>query len=157
MSELSDEVEAVLRAKRGQPEGWASSAGAASIMRANVRKNTKPELKVRQLLHAAGLRYRVDLAPSTTDKRRRADIVFTRLKVAVFIDGCFWHGCPEHFVPPKANADYWGPKIARNRERDAETTAMLNREGWTVLRYWEHEDAVRVASEIVRLVRKDRL
>lgn len=154
MSELSDEVEAVLRIKRAQPDGWASSPAAASIMRANIRRDTTPELSVRRLLHAAGLRYRVDHAPLPSQRRRRADIVFTRRRIAVFIDGCFWHGCPEHFVPPKANADYWGPKIARNRERDSETTAALEHEGWTVLRFWEHEDPREVALSIADAVRR---
>lgn len=122
-------------------------------MRGNVRRDTKPELTVRRALHASGLRFRVDFAPLQTDRRRRADIVFTRRRIAVFIDGCFWHGCPEHFVPPKANADYWGPKIARNRERDSETSAALEREGWIVLRFWEHEDPEEVAVAIGHEVR----
>ena len=154
MSELSDEVEAVLRIKRAQPGGWASTSAAASIMRANIRRDTTPELSVRRLLHAAGLRYRVDHAPLASQRRRRADIVFTRRRIAVFIDGCFWHGCPEHFVPPKANSDYWGPKIARNRERDSETSAALEHEGWTVLRFWEHEDPREVALSIADAVRR---
>ncbi|MFJ6113684.1 very short patch repair endonuclease [Agrococcus sediminis] len=149
MSKLSDEMEAVLRAKREAAGGWASNASATAIMRANVRRDTKPEIAVRRLLHAAGLRYRVDVAPLSSDKRRRADIVFTRKKIAMFIDGCFWHGCPQHFVLPKANADYWKPKIARNRERDSETTARLEEEGWLALRFWEHEEPADVARRVV--------
>lgn len=152
MSELSDEVASVLRGKRAQVGGWASSAAAVSIMRANVRRDTRPELSVRRILHAVGLRYRVDYAPLPKHRRRRADIVFRGPKVAVFIDGCFWHGCPEHFVVPKTNTDYWRPKIARNRERDAETSAALRREGWRPLRFWEHEDPRDVALAIVRAV-----
>ena len=123
-------------------------------MLANRRRDTSIELAVRRLLHAAGARYRVDFAPDPTSRRRRADIVFTRAKVAVFMDGCFWHGCPEHFVPPESNADYWGPKIARNMERDRETTAALEAIGWTVLRFWEHEDPRDVKARILAAVRR---
>lgn len=126
---------------------WASTDGVARSMRSNRRRDTKPELAVRKILHAEGLRYRVDYAPGR-DKRRRADIVFTRQKVAVFIDGCFWHGCPEHATIPKAHAEYWVPKLAKNKERDAETTAELQNEGWTVLRFWEHESPEAVAYEV---------
>lgn len=122
-------------------------------MRANRRRDTSPELEIRRRIHAAGLRYRVDAAVLPGDRRRRVDIVFTRRRIAVFIDGCFWHGCPEHFVYPKANADYWGLKIARNRERDAETNLRLRNEGWMVLRYWEHEDPGEVSAAIVAKVR----
>ncbi|WP_036937915.1 very short patch repair endonuclease [Acidipropionibacterium acidipropionici] len=132
---------------RREPASWAANDGVAKSMRSNRRRDTKPELAVRRMLHARGLRYRVDYAPGP-DKRRRADIVFTRQKVAVFIDGCFWHGCPEHATIPKAHADYWVRKLARNRERDVETTAELEAEGWTVLRFWEHEDPKTVANAI---------
>lgn len=128
---------------------WASSEASRNTMRANRRRDTRPELRIRRLLHAAGLRYRVDTAAGS-DKRRRADIVFTRAKVAVFIDGCFWHGCPKHFVTPKANSDYWTPKIEANRRRDLDTTARLESEGWTVVRFWEHEDPQSVADVIIR-------
>jgi len=93
-------------------------------MRSNRRRDTKPEMAIRRLLHARGYRYRVDFAP-WSNKRRRADIVFTRRRLAVFIDGCFWHGCPEHGTIPVSHADYWEPKLVKNRERDAETTAMV--------------------------------
>jgi DNA mismatch endonuclease (patch repair protein) len=122
-------------------------------MRANRRRDTSIELAVRRRLHAAGLRYRVDYAPDRSDRRRRADIVFTRARVAVFLDGCFWHGCPEHYIEPKSNVDYWRPKIARNRQRDAETSKRLVDLGWMVLRFWEHEDPVRVAEAIDGVVR----
>jgi DNA mismatch endonuclease (patch repair protein) len=120
-------------------------------MQANRRRDTLPELAVRRLLHADGLRYRVDFAPF--DRRRRADIVFTRKRVAVFIDGCFWHGCPVHSAQPKANTDYWGPKLDRNVERDRETTASLEARGWTVLRFWEHDPPDRVAAAIEAVIR----
>lgn len=121
-------------------------------MRSNTHRDTRPELAIRRLLHARGLRYRVDMAP-WSNKRRRADIVFTRQRLAVFIDGCFWHGCPEHATLPVTNTDYWRPKLARNIERDRETTAMAEAEGWRVVRIWEHtkpEDAVATILEMLR-------
>ncbi|MBF4632021.1 very short patch repair endonuclease [Clavibacter michiganensis subsp. phaseoli] len=134
---------------------WASSASARSVMRANKRRDTRPEILVRRLLHARGLRYRVDhrVVP---ESRSRADIAFTRQRIAVFIDGCFWHSCPEHLHLPKANADYWTPKLARNVERDAEVTAVLRGLGWTVLRFWEHEPAREVADLIIAAVQRAR-
>jgi DNA mismatch endonuclease (patch repair protein) len=110
-------------------------------------------LALRKILHSRGLRYRVDHAP-IPGVRRRADVVFTRLRIAVFVDGCFWHGCPEHATVPKSNADYWVPKLQRNIERDRETDAVLMSHGWSVLRIWEHvpsaEAADRVAAEVIR-------
>lgn len=107
-------------------------------MLSNRRRDTKPELAVRRALHSAGFRYRVDHRPSL-ELRTRADIVFTRQRIAVFIDGCFWHGCPVHATLPKRNSDYWVPKLQRNVERDLETTSRLETLGWVVLRFWEHE------------------
>jgi DNA mismatch endonuclease (patch repair protein) len=111
-------------------------------MRANRRRDTSPELAVRRALHGHGYRFRVDLAIRPDDGRPiRPDIALTRAKLAVFIDGCYWHGCPEHGRRVGgANASYWGPKIARNQERDAEQTARLESAGWRVIRIWEHED-----------------
>jgi DNA mismatch endonuclease (patch repair protein) len=121
-------------------------------MLGNRRRDTSPEWAVRRLLHARGLRYRVDV-PLAFDRRRRADITFTKAKVVVFIDGCFWHGCPQHYVPPKSHVEYWEPKIAANRARDVETAGRLREQGWTVLRFWEHEDPQEVAAMIERAVR----
>lgn len=120
-------------------------------MRSNRGRDTAPELAVRRRLHQAGLRYRVDYSP--LGGRRRADVVFTRQRIAVFIDGCFWHGCPVHATQPKANADYWGPKLSRNIQRDRETRSMLEAAGWTVLQFWEHEDPQVVAGAICAAVR----
>lgn len=120
-------------------------------MTSNRRRDTGPELAVRTLLHAVGLRYRVDFAP--LGGRRRADIVFTRAKVAVFIDGCFWHGCPLHATYPKRNSEYWLPKLRRNTERDRETDQSLLSAGWTVVRFWEHEDPGDVARQVEHLIR----
>lgn len=132
---------------------WACSVGVRNAMRANKRRDTKPELLVRRLLHAAGLRYRVDY-PLPFDRRRRADIVFTRRRVAVFIDGCFWHACPEHYVAPKTHAGYWAGKVERNTKRDADTNARLEAAGWRVMRFWEHEPAEEVARSIGAAVKE---
>ena len=121
-------------------------------MQANRSRDTKPELEVRRALHRLGLRYRVAIAPEP-GLRRRADIVFTRARVAVFIDGCFWHGCPDHKTSPANNAAWWTAKLARNVERDRETDAHLFALGWTVIRVWEHEDMKRAALHIAAIVR----
>ena len=120
-------------------------------MRANRGRDTGPELAVRRLLHARGLRYRVD-HPLPFDRRRRADVVFTRARVAVFVDGCFWHGCPEHRSAPRSNSAFWSAKMERNRARDADTTERLEALGWSVLRFWEHEDPGRCAEVVARTV-----
>lgn len=127
----------------------ATSETARRTMVANRRRDTGPELAVRRLLHSRGLRYRVDIAP-LTGIRARADIVFTRAQVAVFIDGCFWHMCPAHFIMPKSNLDYWEPKLRRNVERDRIADNLLREAGWRSLRYWEHEPAATVAQSIAR-------
>lgn len=125
-------------------------------MVANRRRDTAIEVAVRRRLHRVGLRYRVDYAPDPSQRRRRADIVFPKLRIAVYIDGCFWHGCPEHYTPPKSNTEYWQPKIVRNRARDAETDESLRSLGWTVLRYWEHEGAGGIADAVAGEVQRQR-
>ena len=102
------------------------------------RRDTKPEIEIRRLLYARGLRYRVD-QPVLEGVRRRADLVFRTARVAVFIDGCFWHGCPEHATWPKHNAEFWREKIEANRQRDRDTDRRLIEEGWRVVRVWEHQ------------------
>ena len=134
------------------PESWASSPASRAVMRANRRRDTRPEMAVRRLVHALGLRYRVDHRP-LPDLNRRADLVFTRAKIAVFIDGCYWHGCPDHGTTAKANAAYWSAKISRNKSRDADTDHQLTQAGWTVLRFWEHEDPDVVARTVAEHVR----
>ena len=109
-------------------------------------KDTKPELALRRKLFSSGLRFRTRLKMTG-----RPDIVFTRAHIAVFVDGCFWHGCPAHGTLPKSNADYWSVKIRRNAARDAAVNSVLEAEGWTVLRFWDHEikeDLEKVASDI---------
>ena len=107
-------------------------------MLGNKRADTKPEKALRSALHAAGYRFRKDYRLDLDGVKPRPDIVFTRAKVAVFVDGCYWHCCPEHGTQPKANADYWAPKLARNVERDREHDKALHEAGWTVVRLWEH-------------------
>ncbi|WP_225654221.1 very short patch repair endonuclease [Streptomyces pseudogriseolus] len=119
------------------------------------RRDTAPEVAVRRILHAGGLRYRVN-APVPGMPRRTMDIAFPKAKVAVFLDGCFWHGCPQHATSPKANAEWWRTKLDKNMARDAETTEHLIREGWTVLRFWEHEPVGDVASRIAAAVKLQR-
>ncbi|MEU1994524.1 very short patch repair endonuclease [Nocardia gamkensis] len=133
-------------------QSWASTPGRRRNMQAIRSRDTKPELDVRRRLHRSGLRYRVAIAPES-GLRRRADIVFTAVRVAVFIDGCFWHGCPEHRRESfNHNVEYWPAKIAMNMVRDSDTNTRLREAGWTVLRFWEHEDADEVANEIARVV-----
>jgi DNA mismatch endonuclease (patch repair protein) len=118
-------------------------------MQGQGRVDTTPELAVRKLVWAAGYRYRVDARP-LPEFRRRADLVFRREKLAVFVDGCFWHGCHRHVSWPKKNSRWWAEKIQRNRERDRDTSTILRRAGWTVLRVWEHEKATRAAERIIK-------
>ncbi|WP_380158821.1 DNA mismatch endonuclease Vsr [Kineococcus sp. R86509] len=122
-------------------------------MRRQKTRDTEPELRLRRLLHNRGLRYRVDYRP-TRDIRRRADVVFTRTKVAVFVHGCFWHACPLHATQPKANAQWWADKLRRNVERDRETREALVARDWIVLEYWEHEDPAAAADEVEAVVRE---
>lgn len=134
-------------------ESWASSEAARATMRANRRSDTTPELRLRRELHRRGLRYRVDSRLPLSDVRRHADLTFTRQRVAVFVDGCFWHRCPEHGRMPKANADYWDPKLEGNTTRDRDTDQRLTEAGWQVVRIWEHEDVGEAATRIEHIVR----
>jgi DNA mismatch endonuclease (patch repair protein) len=121
-------------------------------MQATPQRDTPAELRIRKLLHAMGLRYSVDAKP-LEDLQRRADIVFRRARVAVFVDGCFWHGCPEHGTWPRANEQFWRAKILANRARDSDTNARLEARGWLVIRVWEHEEPAEAARRIARKVR----
>lgn len=130
-----------------------SSPSVSARMSRQASKDTTAELLVRRLLHAAGLRYRLEY-PVPGMARRRIDVAFTSVKVAVLIDGCFWHGCPEHATQPKSNAEWWRHKLDRNMARDTETTQHLEAAGWEVLRFWEHEPpddvALRIAAAVER-------
>ncbi|MEV5559697.1 very short patch repair endonuclease [Nonomuraea wenchangensis] len=130
----------------------ASSEGVRKSMQSNRGKDTRPELALRRAVHALGLRYRVSVRPLPSI-RRTADLVFTKAKVAVFMDGCFWHGCPDHHTKSATNAEYWAEKVRRNRERDAETDRLLQEAGWTVIRVWEHEEATLSAGIVAEAVR----
>jgi DNA mismatch endonuclease (patch repair protein) len=136
-----------------RPSGsWASSPAVRAVMQGNKGRDTRPELAVRSAAHALGLRYRVGVSP-LPGVRRTADMAFPRAKVAVFIDGCFWHGCPQHHRAARRNAEFWTTKIEGNIARDADTDARLIEAGWTVLRIWEHEAPAEAASKISAVVR----
>jgi DNA mismatch endonuclease (patch repair protein) len=125
-----------------------TSPAVSAQMRGNRRVDTGPERIVRSLLHQRGLRFRKNATLKVEGVRVTADIVFPSKSLAVFIDGCFWHGCPDHGRSPKANPRYWNAKLARNVERDARNSSLLRAAGWTVLRYWEHESPDEVAQSI---------
>lgn len=120
-------------------------------MQANRSRDTQPELALRRAVHALGLRYRVAARP-LAGVRRTADLVFRGPRVAVFLDGCFWHGCPEHHTTAARNGAYWAEKVSRNRARDADTDRRLVEEGWAVIRVWEHEDPVPAARRVQEVV-----
>ncbi|WP_078616775.1 very short patch repair endonuclease [Streptomyces sp. 351MFTsu5.1] len=132
-----------------------SSPDVSTRMSRQASRDTDAERAVRQLLHASGYRYRIHY-PVPGMRRRKIDIAFTRARLAVLIDGCFWHGCPEHATSPKANAEWWRRKLDRNIERDRETTAQLSSEGWTVMRFWEHEPPEAVARQVIAAVDRER-
>jgi DNA mismatch endonuclease, patch repair protein len=130
----------------------ASSPKALKRMLSTRRRDTDAEVALRRLLHAAGLRFRVD-RPVIRGIRRRADIVFASAKVAVFVDGCFWHCCPRHRTFPKANAEWWAEKLRTNLRRDRDTDRQLRNAGWRVERVWEHERAAEAAARIALVIR----
>ena len=136
------------RAHRTPP---ASSEVVSRFMKRLRRADTGPEVALRRELHRRGVRFRLHRG----DLPGRPDIVVVRLRLAVFVDGCFWHGCPEHAVAPKANAAWWADKIATNRERDARKDRELRAIGWEPLHVWEHEDASVVAEDIARQWRRE--
>lgn len=128
-----------------------STTAASATMRANRRRDTGPERRLRSALHGSGLRFRVDLPIETKERRVRPDIVFARKRVAVFVDGCFWHGCDKHRTWPKANSWYWESKIEGNIHRDQEDSRLLEQLGWKVVRIWEHD----TVSDAVAVIRKE--
>lgn len=117
-----------------------------------ARRDTAPELALRRELHARGLRFRVQLKVPGNN-RRTIDIAFTRVRLAVYVDGCFWHGCPEHYHAPRANSEWWRWKVERNQSRDRDTDRQLAEAGWTALRIWEHEAPARAADRVQRTYR----
>ena len=120
-------------------------------MQGNRGRDTRPEMAVRSEVHRRGLRYRVDEQPLAS-LRRRADLVFRPSKVAVFVDGCLWHGCQEHCRIPKTHEDYWSEKIGRNVTRDRDTDSKLREAGWLPVRIWEHDDPAEAADRIAEVV-----
>lgn len=125
------------------------SPGRSANMRANRRTDTKPELALRQALHRQGYRYRKDYRIDLAGQRVRPDIAFTARRVAVFVDGCFWHCCPRHGTQPANNTWYWQPKLARNVERDRAADEALAAAGWRVVRVWEHESLDSAVAAVV--------
>lgn len=132
-----------------------SSPVASAVMRGNRKVDSSPELRLRSELHKRGLRFRKHLRIEAGGLRVTPDVVFPRQRIAVFVDGCFWHGCPEHGNQPVANKDYWASKLARNRERDSRVDAALHLAGWQVVRVWEHASAAE-AVEAVAVLNKNK-
>ncbi len=137
------------------PASWASTPAVRAVMRGNRSRDTRPELALRSAVHALGLRYRVGIRPLPV-VRRTADLVFTRDKVAVFLDGCYWHGCDKHYRPARKNSEFWTAKIAANRSRDRETDRLLQEAGWESIRVWEHERPDVAAAQIAELLERKR-
>lgn len=131
-----------------------TSEVATKIGRANRRVGTKPEIALRSELHRRGLRFRKDLLVRVPSAKARVDVVFPKRRIAIFVDGCFWHVCPVHSSTPKSNLDYWGPKLRANVERDRRLDEAFSADGWVVVRVWEHEDIASAATTIEELVRR---
>lgn len=136
-------------------ESWASSAGVRASMRSNKGRDTNPELALRSAVHRLGLRYRVSKRP-LPGLRRTADLVFSSARVAVFLDGCFWHGCPEHHTVAVTNAKFWSDKVEGNRARDRDTDQRLAEAGWLSIRVWEHENPQQAALRVKQVVEERR-
>lgn len=129
-----------------------SDGAATKIGKANRRTDTKPEVILRSAVHRRGLRFRKDHLLRVGGLRVRPDLVFTRWRVAVFLDGCFWHACPDHSTTPKRNVDYWRPKLQGNVDRDRRVDAALEGDEWLVVRVWEHEEVEAAADRIASAV-----
>lgn len=136
-------------------DSWATTAAVRKSMQANRSRDTRPELALRRVLHAMGLRYRVCARP-LPEVRRTADVVFRPSRVAVEVRGCFWHGCPEHYRAPSANNTYWSAKVARNMARDEATERTLAEAGWRLVTVWEHDDMTEAAEKIFDVVNERR-
>jgi len=131
----------------------ASSPDALKRMKNQRQRDTYPEIRLRSILHRMGFRYRTHLEP-ISGLRICADILFPKIKIALFVDGCFWHSCPEHGTVPKANRQWWKQKLATNVERDEKREKTLQSKGWTVIRIWEHEDPEIASQNIAKAVRQ---
>ena len=128
---------------------YPTSTAVVSVMKANRSRDTRPEVQLRSVLHRRGLRFRKEYEVHLPDRKVKVDVAFTRERVAVFVDGCFWHGCPDHGHQPRKNTHYWGPKLDRNRARDVAVTRGLEGAGWRVVRVWEHVPADEAAATVV--------
>jgi DNA mismatch endonuclease, patch repair protein len=151
---LNSGGEIAMPSERHQRAAWPGVPQARrKVMQANRRRDTTPELQLRSALHRGGLRFRVDFPIRLAGKRLlRPDVVFPRQRVVVYVDGCWWHGCPEHWTRSRTNASYWAEKVEANRARDRRDTATLEQHGWRVLRFWEHEDVTRAAAAVSAVV-----
>ncbi|MGZ3147409.1 DNA mismatch endonuclease Vsr [Lentzea chajnantorensis] len=134
------------------PAPSATSEATSRTMRRTRRTGTAPELAVRRALHRRGLRYLVDVAAPGTSRRRRVDVLLRGARIALLVDGCFWHSCPEHGQVPKANREWWQVKLHGVVVRDRDTDAQLASAGWLVVRVWEHEDPEEAADRVAALV-----
>lgn len=121
-----------------------------------ARADTAPEMALRRELHARGRRFRVQMKVEGLP-RRSVDVAFTRQRLAVFVDGCFWHGCPEHHIPPARNSDWWAWKVERNQSRDLDTNDRLQALGWQVIRIWEHEPPSQAADRVEEALEESNL
>jgi len=131
---------------------YKTTPGRSRNMAAIRRRDTKPEVKLRSALHRLGYRFRKDHPIRVEGKLIRPDIAFTKRRVAVFVDGCFWHSCPEHGRHPSVNDNYWSPKLEGNARRDRDQSAALRSVGWKVLRFWEHEEQEAVVTTIQEML-----
>lgn len=154
-SKTSDSVESLETTTAARTRPIPSSPGVSARMSRTRQRGTAPELALRRELHKRGLRFRLH-RPLEFDRRRKADIVFPRERVAVFVDGCFWHSCPEHATFPKANEAFWARKLAGNVARDRDTDRRLEASGWLVVRIWEHESAPDGADAVEAALRRRR-
>ncbi len=136
------------------PAPPASSDASRRVLSRTARRDTAPELALRRELHRLGLRFLVDVAPAGTSRRRRVDVLLRGARVAVLVHGCFWHGCPEHFHAPRANAQWWRLKLESVQRRDADTLVQLEVAGWLPVVVWEHEDMAEAASRLRDLCRE---
>ncbi|WP_368077477.1 very short patch repair endonuclease [Actinomadura sp. WMMB 499] len=150
------ERDLVLPQEETPASSWAASGSVRASMRGNRSRDTTPEKLLRKRLHERGVRYRVSHRPMP-GMRRTADVAFLGAKVAVFVDGCFWHGCPDHCRWPRTNEEFWRDKIKGNRARDFETNRLLKQSGWLPVRVWEHEDPSEAADKIITVVRARQL
>lgn len=144
-------VDETYRALVLPPPPAASSEGARRVLSRTGRRDTAPELALRRELHRLGMRFLVDVTAPGTSRRRRVDVLLRGARVAVLVHGCFWHGCPEHFHAPKANAQWWRLKHESVRRRDADSVRQLEGAGWLPVVVWEHEDMAVAALRLVRL------